>query len=376
MWPFSGAARNELGQSHTMCARVDVLHAGHPVYSLSPTAGSVQAEAGRSVMRNLSVTLADPTGSLSGGDVEDLLSPYECELAPYRGVMVGGVPVWAPLGIFRPTSREAAGDGQVQVTGQDRAIAYQGPMAGGLAISGGTPVETAIARLLVTRHPGVALQSWATGCTVGPLLYKPDINVWDEVQKLAQSVGGWVFHDRTGQPVFSPLLPSSLLPVARWGEGGGLLLSVSRSEDSDSIHNVVVVRNSDGTVTATAEDTDPASPTYVGSSERRVQVITNEHVSSVQQAQQAAATELVRELGRTETAQATIVPDPTLDPLDAATVHRPRVGLVERTLIVQSTEVPLTPGTPENPNPMTVGFRSYILTRDGATLPTTLEVTS
>jgi hypothetical protein len=280
-------------------------------------------------------------------------------------------PVWAPLGIFRPTSRDAAGDGQVQVTGQDRATLYQGPMAGGLAISGGTPVEDAIARLLVTRNRGVALQSWVTGYTVGPLLYKPDINVWDEVQKLAQSVGGWVYHDRTGQPVFGPLLPTSTLPVARYAEGGGVLLSAQRSEDADTISNVVVVQNADATISATAEDDDPSSPTYSGGRYgRRVKVITNEHIGSVQQAQQAAATELVRELGRTETAQVTIVPDPTLDPLDAATVHRPRVGLVERTLLAQSITTPLTAD-----EAMTVSFRSYILTRDDSTLPVDLAVT-
>lgn len=377
MWPSSGATRNQLAQSHTMCARVDVLHGGKPVFSLSPTAGSTTAQAGRSVMRNLSGTFADPTGSLSGGDIEDLLSPYECELAPYRGVLLvpsdPATAVWAPLGVFKPTGRNAGGDGQVDVTGQDRAIVYQGPMTGALAIAGGTPIEDAISRLASTRQPGVQVHAWVTGFTCGPLLYPPDIDVWAEMQKLAQSVGGWCYHDRVGELVFAPLLPTSTLPVARWAEGGGLLLSASRQEDSDTIHNVVVVQNSDKTITAVAEDLDPTSPTYSrGRYGRRVApVITNEHVSSLEQAQQAANTELARELGRSETAKVTIVPDPTLDPLDAAVVHRPRVGLVERTLIVDSLEVPLTAG-----DAMTVNFRKYILTRDGSTLTTDMETVS
>ena len=373
MWPFDGATRNQLAQSHTMCARVDVLHGGRPVFTLTPTAGSVTAQAGRTVMRNLSATVADATGALSGGDITDLLSPYECELAAYRGVILAGTAVWAPLGVFRPTGRQADGVGQVQVTAQDRAILYQGPMTGSLAISGGTAIEDAIRLLLTTRNPGVHMHTWITGFTCGPLLYSPDIDVWAECQKLAQSVGGWLYHDRTGELVFGSLLPTSLLPTARWAEGGGLLLSATRQEDSDTIHNIVVVQNADKTITAIAEDDDPTSPTYSrGDYGRRpAPVITNASISSVEQAQQAANTALIRELGRTETATATIVPDPTLDPLDAATVHRPIVGLVERTLIVDSLECPLTAA-----DLMTVNFRKYILTRDGATLTTDMAAVS
>lgn len=364
MWPLTGDARNRLGQSHTMAARLDVLHSGLPVYSLAVYSGTVNAAVGRAVARNLGCTVIDPTGSLSGGDVVDLLSPYDCEVAPYRGVVTPAGTEWCPLGVFRLTARDALGDGQVQLTGQDRAMLYQGPMSGALAISGGTPIETAIGMLLQTRRPGVHMHTWVTGFTCGPLLYAPDIDVWAECQKLAQSVGGWLYHDRTGDLVFGSLLPTSLLPVARYAEGDGTLRSATRTEDADTIHNVIVVQNTDKTVTAVAEDDDPTSPTYVGRGERRVDVITNEHVSSVAQAQQAATTALIRELGRTETVQATLVPDPSLDPLDAGTVHRPLIGLVERTLIVEQIDMPLTAA-----DPMSVTFRQYILTRDGATLP-------
>lgn len=375
MWPMSGAARNQLVQSHTMCARVDVLHAGRSVYTLVPYSGTINAQATRSVMRNLGCTVIDPTGALSGGDIDDLLSPYDCEVAPYRGVL--RVPgdlssaEWVPQGVFRLTARNVMGDGQVQLTGQDRAMLYQGPMSGALAISGGTPIETAISMLLQTRQPGVHMHTWVTGFTCGPLLYAPDIDVWAEAQKLAQSVGGWLFHDRTGDLVFASLLPASTLPVARYAEGE-LLVSATRQEDSDTIHNVIVMQNADKTITAVAEDDDPSSPTYSrGAYGRRVDVVTNEHVGSMEQAQQAATAQLVQELGRSETVAVTIPPDPGLDPLDAATVHRPLIGLVERTLVAQEVDTSLSAQ-----DAMTVTFRKYILTRDGSTLQTQMDAVS
>lgn len=373
MWPFDGAARNALAQSHTALSKLVVLHSGRPVYTLSPIDGSVSAEAGRTVLRNLGATVADPTGVLGGGDVADLLSPYDSEIAAYRGLKVSGASVWAPLGVFGITEKQIKGDGTVALTGQDRAMKYQGPMSGGLAIGGQTPLEEAIALLLGTRNPGVKIQAWVSGFTVGPLLYAPDIDVWAEAQKLAQSAGGWLYHDREGDLIFGPLAPTTLRPVVVYAEGDGLLIEAQRTENADQISNVIVVQSSradNGTlIQAVAEDTDPTSPTYSrGRYGRRVKVITNEHVYTVAQAQQAAAVELQRELGRSESVTATVVPHPGLDVLDTAIVHRPQNGLINRALVIHAMTTPLTADAA-----MSITFRKYVLTKDGQTLSTQLE---
>ena len=374
MWPFDGATRNALAQSHTALSKLVVLHSGRPVYTLSPLDGDVTAQAGRTVLRNLGATAADPTGQLGGGDITDLLSPYDTEIAAFRGVRRGGLDVYAPLGVFGITKKQAKGDGTVVLTGQDRAMKYQGPMTGALAINGGTPLEDAIATLLRTRNSGLRMRTWKTGVTVGPALYQPDIDVWGEAQKLAQSNGGWLYHDREGDLIFCPLTATSLAPDVEYIEGRGVLLTADRTEDADSIHNVVVVQSGNatgttGVITATAEDTNPNSPTYSrGRYGRRVLVITNEHVTSVAQAQQAANIALIRELGRSETVTATVVPHPGLDVLDAAIVHRPIAGLINRTLITDQITVPLVAD-----QPMSITFRKYILTRDGRTIQTDLE---
>ena len=380
-WIMSQAAVRTMAQSHTMTSRVDVLHGGRSVMSLYPLDGEVNAEANRPIMRNMSATLADPTGELSGSDVGDIMSPYDCELAPYRGVVVypgttAQYTEWTPLGVFQLTSRTPSGDGSVAVVGQDRALTYQGPMTGSLAIPGVTSVEDAIATLLATRNPGVQMRTWQTGYTCGPLLYQPDIDVWKAALDLAKSVGGWLYHDRTGALVFGPALPTSRRPVRRYAEGDGLLLDADRSEDSDTIHNIVVVTSAKagigGVIQAIAEDDDPFSPTYArGRYGRRPISFANQHLETLQQAQQVAATELMRELGRSETASIVVVPDLTLDPQDILTINAPKSGLYERGMVISSLTTPLTAE-----ESMPIALRKSIIATDGQVMETSEELAS
>ena len=391
-----------LAGGHTAVSRVDVLQGGQPVYTLEVVSGVVSSDATRPVRANLACTLVDPTGALSTGDVEDLLDPYECEIAPWRGVQFAvttAAPVdvpnagfglqpfgisgfggldsstsyttrieteLAPLGIFALTSR-AVSDGPngltIQLTGQDRAMGYQVPMRTALAIPGATPVETAIAKLLAAANPKTHLLAMSTGQTVGPLLYAPDIDVWREAQDLAVSVGASLYHDRTGHCVLMPAA-ASRVPVASYGEGDGLLLTVDRAEDSDTIRNVVIAESTNGVIRAVVSDDDTSSPTYAGGKYGyRPVTLTNQHFSTVAMAQQAAAARLVYELGRTETTVITAVPDPGRDVGDVLTINRPRAGLTSRGVVVETLDMPL--GADQ---PMKVGCRKSVLGPDGAVL--------
>ena len=367
MWDWSTAARDLLAGGHRPVSRVDVWHAGRPQYTLEVTGGSVSIDADRPVRRNLSCTLVDPTGTLTVGDVDDLLNPYECEIAPYRGVMVAGVPELAPLGVFGLTARQVSDspDGLViTLTGQDRAMNYQVPMSSALALSGGTWVEDAVGRLLAKANPQVAMLGMVTGYTVGPLLFPPDIDVWAEAQELAQSVGARVFHDPTGVPVMALAGPASDTPVASYVEGGGLLLDIDRAEDSDTIRNVVVAESTNGLIRVVVEDDDPASPTFAGGRYgRRTVAMVNQHYGSVSQAQQSASARLAYELGRSETVTFTAVPNPGLDVDEVVSVHRPRIGLEHRGLVVASIDMPLGVG-----EAMTVRCRQSVLAPDGEVL--------
>jgi hypothetical protein len=398
---FSDEARTAIRSGGTQWPvfRVNILHNGWPVYPLDVVDGSVKFSADGPLSANLDCSLVDPTGNLTTGDVDDLLDPYECEIAVYRGVSYrevtfgvmsapnagfglqpfgtsgfGGQDVstittsrWitelAPLGVFGLTSRQVndSPDGlKITLTGQDRAMKYQVPMKSALAIAGATKVETAIVKLLARVNPSLRLLAMATGHTVGPLLYPPDIDVWAEAQELATSVGARLYHDRTGRCVLLPAGPSRHA-VASYAEGDGLLLSLDRTEDSDSIRNVVVAESADGQVRAVAFDDDPTSPTYAGGRYGfRTFRVENEHIHSVSQAKKAAVAALLRELGRVETVQFEAVPDPGLDVGDVVTVHRPRAGLDRRALTVDTIDMPLSVGAS-----MRVGCRKSVLSQDG-----------
>lgn len=405
MWLWTSDLAREAVRSANQwpVSRVDILHGGRSVYQLEVLDGGVQSQAGRAVRANLSATLVDPTGELTTGDVGDLLNPYDCEVAPWRGVEYlvksygelwtpnagfglqpfgtsgfGGVEVstifttrreqeLAPLGVFGLTSREVS-DGPdgltIRLTGQDRAMGYQVPMRSALAIPGGTPVEDAIARLLAAVNPSLTLFAMVTGRTVGPLLYAPDEDVWQAAQELAQSVGAVLYHDRTGQCVLTPAGPGRW-PVAAYAEGDGLLLDLDRTEDSDSIRNVVVAQSTNGAIRVVAYDDDPTSPTYAGGRYNfRPFILENQHFSTVEQAQQAAVAALVRELGRAETVNFSAVPDPGLDVGDVVTVHRPRAGLNRRPVVIDSIDMPLAVD-----GQMRVGCRKSVLAQDGEVLP-------
>jgi hypothetical protein len=367
MWPLSGMAREQLAQSHTIVRKLEVWRAGRPYTTLDLDSGSVGMQADRTVVRNLSAVVIDASGRLTGGDIADQLDPEASEVVPWRGVLLpSGQPAYVPLGVFGITARAVTGDGEVSLTGQDRAATYQGAMEGIIAIPAGTPVEVAIQQLLVTRNPTLSMRTYKTGFTVGPLLFQPDIDVWAEALTLAESVGGWLSHDALGRLSLGPALPTQPRPVGRYAYGDGLLLDAKRNENLDGIHNVVLVQSSGtgngGVIVGVAEDKDPTSPTYAKGSKRSVLTITNPYVGSVAQAQQAAATRLAMELGRAEEVSYTIVTDPSREVLDAHTLHYPQVGLVNRGLVTQSQTVPLGP---EESMPITA--RKYLLTPDGQT---------
>ncbi|TKJ25214.1 hypothetical protein [Blastococcus sp. CCUG 61487] len=377
MWtPEAERARTARG-GHTVATKVDILHGGSWAYTLKAIGGEVSASAGSSVRASVGCTLVDPTGTLGKGDVGDLLNADECEIAPYRGVVFGPPRrrerEYAPLGVFGLTSHELddTPDGlTIRLTGQDRALIYQGQMLNALTVRAGTPIEVAIRMLLAARNPTVTLLAMRTGFTCGPLLYPSTTNVWDAARELAASVGGILFHDRTGQAVFAMSGPQSDAPVAMYAEGTGRLGKVTKKIDTDTIFNVVIAESPDGRIRAVAQDLDPTSRTYARGryGPRPAPTLVNQHFHSVDQAMQAAVARLDYELGRTETATFTGPPDAGQYVDEAVVLHRPASGFHYRGVVVDELDMPLEVGDGDGAE-MTVRCRSSRLARDGRMFP-------
>lgn len=377
LWtPDAERARTARG-GHTVAAKVDILHGGTWAYTLKATGGEMSASSRSSVRASVDCSLVDPKGALGKGDVGDLLNADECEIAPYRGVEYGPsrlrLKEFAPQGVFGLTSHELddGPDGlTIRLTGQDRALIYQGQMLNALTIRAGTPIEVAIRMLLATRNPGVTVLAMRSGFTCGPLLYPSTINVWDQARELAASVGGILFHDRTGQAVFAMSGPQSDRPVASYAEGTGRLSSVTKRIDLDTIFNVVIAESPDRRIRAVAADLDPTSRTYAKGryGSRPAPTLVNQHFHSVDQAMQAAIGRLDYELGRTETATFTAPPDAGQYVEEVVSLHRPQSGFVHRGVVVDELDMPLGVGDGDGAV-MTVRCRSSRLARDGRVFP-------
>ncbi len=373
MYPMSGEARNLLSQPHTAVFKVDVLQSGRPVYTLDVVGGQVVTDADRPVRRNCGAQVIDPERNLTRRNIAQLLNAHTGEIMVFRGVLTSRGPEYVPQGVFQLTERAEEDDGTLALVGQDRSIMYQGGMTSSLAIRGGTPVEEAIRRLLRSRNPGLSFYTQRTGFTCGPLLFSPDIDVWGEALKLAESAGAWLFHDRLGRLVFGRRTPTSPNAVIRYHPGSGMLIDAVRTEDSDTIHNVIVMQSGTtsggGIIQAVVEDLNPKSPTYArGRYGRRPLVVTNPYIKSISQARQAGQQELVRELGRIEVVNAVVTPHPGLDVLDMATVHNPEQNLYDRGVTLATTTLPLSVT-----EAMPFSTRKSVITRDGQMLDVPLS---
>lgn len=377
-WLWTPEAQRARSGSHTVATKLDVLIGGSRAHTLTKViSGETSTAATASVRASVSCSLVDPSGVLGRGELGDLLNADECEVAPYRGVRWEAqgrqLVEYAPLGVFGLTGHELNDTDEgiaITLEGQDRAMIYQGRMVDSLSILPGTPIEVAIQMLLSTRNPGLTLLAMRSGFTAGPLLYPPDINVWDAARELAASVGGTLFHDRLGQAVFAMAGPQSDYPVAAYAEGTKRLIKVTKKIDRDTIFNVVIAESPDGRIRAVAEDLDPYSPTYARGryGRRPAPALVNQHFHSTEQAMQAAITRLSYELGRTETVTITAVPDAGQYVEEVNSVHRPASGLFHRGMVADSLDMPLHVGDGAGA-PMTVRFRQSRLARDGQILP-------
>lgn len=116
---------------------------------------------------------------------------------------------------------------------------------------------------------------------------------WTQIKSLADALGGWIYNDQLGRWCGAKFPALVSTPVAYYKSGDYEVLENSTSaDDRDSIYNVVYVRYehpADGSSVAVAEDTDPASPTYIGGPYgRQVKEITNDVVANETDAQDVA----------------------------------------------------------------------------------------
>lgn len=351
---------------------LDALRASHKVrlwvdvYQRTPlvrlyrnvpiSGGKVTIDASSQVRRTLDLTVSDPALMPT---VNNLLAPHGHELWVLRGIEYpNGQVEWTPLGLFRVDAVNwDVGGGSFSITATDRSrhvadARFEAPRRSNTALT----VPGQISQLVKD-----VISNAAVSDTTGSTTSTPDVtwerDRWEAIEELATSIGAEAYFGASAD-VKIRKVPAITDKVVWYVDAGetGVMVTGDRALSRESVYNVVVAtgESTEGTTPAygIAEDTDPASPTYIGGQFGRVpRFYASPLLATNSQAALAAATllEKVRSLNRQ--LDLSCVPNPALDVGDVIQVRFPD-GSVERH-ILDRIEVPL-----DATSPMALGTRT------------------
>jgi hypothetical protein len=347
MYPVTSVFGQALRESHAAIVQVDAYLSGSLIAEDMPISdGQVSVASGSGVRRTLDVTITDR-------DLWSTLDVIGVELRAYRGIRYpSGDRELVPLGVFSldAQSMSVGPSGGISVrSAPDRwARVQRAQFETPTAAVPTAQIKAEISRLVTGAVSGITVTTTATStATAGPLIW--DVDRAGAAADLATSIGAEVFFDVAGNLVIedAPLLGQT--PV--WtvdASPSGVLLSGERIRDRARTYNVVVAYPSSLTgaalyAPAVAEDTDPASRTYVGGPFGRVPYrYTTPAMTTSAQALVAAKALLNRVKAVNAQLNVEAVVHPGLDRGDVITVLTPD-GTTERHLI-DSLTIPLTVG--------------------------------
>ncbi|CAG6392782.1 DUF5047 domain-containing protein [Streptomyces cocklensis] len=315
-----------LAYSHRVATLVELIRTNGTTEVLEHTGGSVTVDRKQVPRRTCTVTVADP--ALIPRTPADKLSVYGAKLRISRGITYGdGSTELAPIGYFRVD--QVTGDpdiGPVTITGSGlEAAIVDDVFRTPTTVASATTAVTGITQLIQATLPGATVISRATNAAVGTMSWDAQTSRWDAITALATAIGAEVYADAGGTFVIAPLpdlLASSVVWEVAAGEGG-VMISANRGMSRAGVFNSITAYGEnlvDGAapVSATVEDTDPTSPTYVNGPFGRV--VGDDYTSAtlVTTAQcTAAATQLLKTaLKPNATADITSLPNPLLEPGD------------------------------------------------------------
>lgn len=336
---FDAAIRS----AHQMVTEVDILFGGEVIHeNLAVVSGSVAQDIGARLYANGSVALAEPLKI--GFDATSPLTPFGYEFAVRRGIVYAdGTREMFGLGVFPIRTSNMSGLTLVtSLAGFDRSQRVSwARLEDDYQIAAGSNFGTAIQALIAAGVPDVEFSFASTTFTTPGIVVPRQADRWEFAVDMARKVGYRLFFDGDGRCEFSPEPdPAAAVPVDDFNEGeGGVLVSVDIALDRTQGYNVVAVESVNATTDAvysgSAEDSDPASPTYVdGPYGRQPRFYSSPLIASDDQASAAAASILRANLGVPRSVDASVVPNPKRKPGDVITINRSRLGFVNEVQII------------------------------------------
>lgn len=359
-----------LAGPHRVTVNIEVRKGGKVLYSGLPfTAGQIEVDATTPVRRRL--TLSVPP-LLRTGDYTsvpalprgpgDVLGAYGQEIHVTWGLVYTDDTIeWIPAGVFRidDTKGALAGTGStVPVTGVDRVSYIIDAQFVAPQTLSSPSTQSLIGRLIHEVLPSVEVVVSASRDGRVPT-FTTDLDRWQTISDLAESIGAVVFCDGRGRFVVAdaPSLDGPPAWTVRAGVGG-VLVEASGSTGRAGVFNAVVVRGESPSgdfppLQAVIYDDVPTSPTRWGDPATGAfgMVPTYRdypYVTTIEQARAAARSVLAQRVGAASTLDLSTVPNPALeggDVIHVITDPTDPAGSV-RVHVVDGFTIPLVAGDP------------------------------
>jgi hypothetical protein len=339
--------------SHRMAVMLEVLSSGVVVQTLaSVTAGTVTLDATAAIRGRLDITVVDDgTLELVPLFATDVFAPYGNELRVSRGIRFpDGTTEMVTLGVFRINSTDitdAAGTLTMQIAGTDRSARiadarFEDPTD----ITQGINVATQILNTVQAAYPDVTYSFSPTSTLTGHMTVEEGSDRWDLCQQFASNAAMVLYFDGDGTLILAPANESSTVPFSLTEGEGGLLLTSARRWTRENTYNRIIATGENtgvGTpVRGVSTDDNPTSPTYYNGPFGRVpKFFASQFMTTTAQAQAAADSMLLRELGTTQSVNFGSIVLPHLEPNDVLRITRVRAG-IDEDHIVDSLTIPLS----------------------------------
>lgn len=355
MWPISQRFLDTLSHTHALLSYVQILQDGAEVARIAggevsdPLTGrNVQSLGGkidvsRSEIRRSGnfdfLNLSD--ANITADQVRDLFAYLVTEIRPFLGVQYWDA---TPAEILAGTDTEYVPIGTIVVTnisgrypalnvsGFDRMFLlneFEKPYV----IPKGTNTAAALAGLLSARLPANRNQmNLLTGTsTTGAITYDAQVSARSSVHDLAASQGWVLSADPMGTFVTVEESGTTDPPLITYQPGPrSVMMRPIQSFDASQAYNAVVYTGEATDIPPVrgyAEDTNPASPTYVPRVGVRPLFASSPLLRTAGQAQQAAQTRLKGILGIPSILTLPVIPNPAIESGDVFWVIDPDQGI-------------------------------------------------
>lgn len=356
MYATSTAYQAAIIQSHKLATLCEVYVNGMLNSTLTIIDGNVNVQ-DTVIRRNATISLTDPTGTLTPASAGDLLAPNGNEFKLYRGLYLPltGVAELIPVGIFgiKDIQIQDSGDGFIiQIQGDDRAAKVQrAKFSQEYVVAADTNYATAIQTLIANRYPTATFNFTPTAITTPLIIGKTGDDPWALARNMAAAIGCDLYFDVNGICVLTsvPLLNSGSVTVWTYAEGANsTLLYANRRLTYDGVFSHVVVSGENNSTTtpvkAEAFDTNPLSPTYYLGKFGDVvdtSLLGSKLITTVGQAQTAANARLQKVTGFPDLVQVTIIPNAAHEVGDVVQITRAK-SKINNKYLLDKFQVPMT----------------------------------